>query len=305
MNVPSDIGRIPNKIASNFGGFTAEQLKNWVVVYSMYALRGIISQEEYYCWQSFVLACFLLCRRIVSRDDITKADLLLLKFCQHLQRLYGKSIITPNMHLHCHMAECVKDYGSVYGFWCFSYERYNGILGSFPTNKKKIASQLMRRFIYESYCHSKSRPQDLSTDSVFQHLLPTLISHEPSEIHRHLAPFECSSCFDLTHITLPKTYKTSVLCSSDFENLKIVYKYIYNCTTVDSYVFTRSIKVLKTLRIYGQQFGSTRDPRTRNSAFILAPWAADDGTVCSSPESGNYNDQTRKGSVLLLYSTRF
>ena len=47
---------------------------------------------------------------------------------------YGKSIITPNMYLHCHMAECVKDYGSVYGFWCFSYEWYNGILGSFPTN---------------------------------------------------------------------------------------------------------------------------------------------------------------------------
>ena len=125
LKVPSDLGRIPKKISSNFSGFTAEQLKNWVLLYSMYALRGIISQDEYHCWQAFVLACFLVCRRIIDRQDITKADLLFVKFCNHVERLYGKDVITPNMHLHCHMSECLKDYGSVYGFWCFSYERYN------------------------------------------------------------------------------------------------------------------------------------------------------------------------------------
>ena len=72
MRVPSDMGRIPRKIA--FSGFTAEQLKNLVMVYSMYALRGILSQDEYHCWQAFVLACFLICRRIVDRQDISKAD---------------------------------------------------------------------------------------------------------------------------------------------------------------------------------------------------------------------------------------
>lgn len=47
MRVPSDIGRIPRKIASSFGGFTAEQWKNWVIVYSMFTLRGILPQEHY------------------------------------------------------------------------------------------------------------------------------------------------------------------------------------------------------------------------------------------------------------------
>lgn len=151
MMVPSDIGRIPRKILSSFGSFTAEQWKNWVVVYSMFALRGILPQADYVCWQTFVLACFFLCRRAVSEHDVIKADLLLIKFCQKVEELYGKCVITPNMHLHGHLVDCIKDYGSVYGFWLFPFERYNGILGSFHTNKKTVAAQLMRRFIFESW----------------------------------------------------------------------------------------------------------------------------------------------------------
>ena len=277
LQVPSGIGRIPTKIASNFSGFTAEQLKNWVILYSMYALRGIISQDEYHCWQSFVLACFFLCRRTVSRVDVLKADTLLVKFCRHMERLYGKDSVTPNMHLHCHMAACIKDYGSVYGFWCFSYERYNGILGSFPTNKKKVASQLMRRFISETNSCSLTIPNEFS--HAFENLLSTIVLHEPSEIHRHISSCEVSTCFDLTCISLPKTYKTSILSTSDFENLKVVYKNLYD--NDENHVYTRSIKILKTLRIYGQQFGSIRDPRTKNNSFILAAWASDDGSISS------------------------
>ena len=76
MTVPSDIGRIPRKIMSSFGGFTAEQWKNWVTIYSMFALRGVLLQNDYVCWQTFVLACFFLCRTVITHTDIIKADLL-------------------------------------------------------------------------------------------------------------------------------------------------------------------------------------------------------------------------------------
>lgn len=32
------------------------------------------------------------------------------------------------MHLHCHLWQCMIDVGPVYSFWCFSFERYNGLL---------------------------------------------------------------------------------------------------------------------------------------------------------------------------------
>ena len=35
---PAGIRQIPQKITTAFGGFTAEQWKNWIILYSMYAL---------------------------------------------------------------------------------------------------------------------------------------------------------------------------------------------------------------------------------------------------------------------------
>lgn len=63
------------------------------------------------------------------------ADSMLLLFCQKFERLHGKSKVKPNMHLHGHLKECVLDYGPVYNFWCFSFERFNGILNSFKNNR--------------------------------------------------------------------------------------------------------------------------------------------------------------------------
>lgn len=291
LQVLTGLGRIPRKVSSNFSGFTAEQLKNWVLLYSMYALHGIISQDEYHCWQAFVLACFLVCRRVITSQDIVKADLLFVKFCTHLQRIYGESAITPNMHLHCHMIECLNDYGSMYGFWCFSYERYNGVLGSFPTNRKNVASQLMRRFLYKSQCQSCHFPKDLPEE--LKHILPALSSSDPSEIHRHITPVLLTNCHDFSQITLPALFKMSVLSSDDFSNIKVVYKYLYN--DAEHYSFTRTIKIIKSMKIYGQRFGSSHDPRTRNSSHLMVSWAKQDGTMYLANEHSGVN---RPGKVL-------
>jgi len=37
--VPAKVGKIPFKIDSNFSSFTADQWKNWVVIYTLIALH--------------------------------------------------------------------------------------------------------------------------------------------------------------------------------------------------------------------------------------------------------------------------
>ena len=49
------------------------------------------------------------------------------------------------MHLHGHLHECIRDYGPVYSFWCFAFERMNGILGSYHTNNCNVSTQLAQR----------------------------------------------------------------------------------------------------------------------------------------------------------------
>lgn len=143
MVIPADVGRIPNKIATSFSSFTADQVKNWIIIFSIPALYCILPTQHLDCWRHFMLACRILCKRSLSPTDIALSDALLLKFCRRTQDLYGEFAITPNMHLHGHMKEVLKDYGPVYAFWLFSYERYNGILGNQPNNNKAIETQLM------------------------------------------------------------------------------------------------------------------------------------------------------------------
>ena len=52
----------------------------------------------------------------------------------HIEQLYGKQHITPNMHMSCH---CMLDYGPMHGSWLFSYERMNDILQNQPNNNRQ------------------------------------------------------------------------------------------------------------------------------------------------------------------------
>ena len=145
MMTPQDIGRIPGKIANNFGGFTADQWQSWTVVYSLLPSRGFTRESS--CWTSFVTACKILGKKTISVEDIETGDDYLMKFLKQFVHLHGSEYVTPNMHLHGHLRECLIDFGPLHGFWCFSFERYNGILGAYPTNNRAIEIQLMRKFI--------------------------------------------------------------------------------------------------------------------------------------------------------------
>ena len=43
--VPADVGRIPRKIETGFAGFTADQFKNWVTIYSVPSCMDIYLQS--------------------------------------------------------------------------------------------------------------------------------------------------------------------------------------------------------------------------------------------------------------------
>ena len=61
--------------------------------------------------------------------------------------IYGKEHRNMNMHLHGHLKECILDYGPVYSFWCFAFERMNGVLDSYHTNNHNISVQLACHFL--------------------------------------------------------------------------------------------------------------------------------------------------------------
>ena len=80
---------------------------------------------------NFVRVCYLLVSRIVDENGLNEAHARLLKVAHLIEDNYGPEMITPNIHLSLHITECCRDYGPLYSFWCYSFERINGILGNY------------------------------------------------------------------------------------------------------------------------------------------------------------------------------
>ena len=278
MDVPTDIRHLPKKISSNYGSYTAEQWKNWTLIYSIYALDTVIGAEHLRCWQSFVLACKYLCRSTLSRLDLQRADLLLLKFCKQFETLYGKSSVTPNMHPHCHLRDIIVDHGPIYSFWCFSFERYNGIMGSVSTNKRSLELQLMRKLVLSQSLESLQLPQQYTGQ--FQHLVGNplnSVSKTSSSQEDYTFQSMSTACpvssVDwslLSQVNLPSNYKLQSLDSSDLDILLIVYKSLYQNEVIDATVLAETIKKFATLTIGDQLYGSKLHCRSMHSARIYA-----------------------------------
>ena len=56
LDVGTAIGRLSHRIASDYGGYTASQWKNWALIYSMFCLKSFLPDKHLRCWQAFVLA---------------------------------------------------------------------------------------------------------------------------------------------------------------------------------------------------------------------------------------------------------
>ena len=122
--------------------------------------------------EKFFLAYRILTSTLITVNDVDNAHAILLQFCQQFEELYTHQSAKPNMHLHCHLHECVQNYGPIFGVWGFSFERYNGVLGSYPTNNESIEMHLMKRFLHESMTlrHQMNFNNFLSLNTSFKDL---------------------------------------------------------------------------------------------------------------------------------------
>ena len=69
------------------------------------------------------------------------------------------------------LKDCILDFGPMYSFWLFAFERLNGVIGSYHTNCHDISLQLMRCFLSSSVYGIHNWPQEYKEE-----LVP-LVSH--------------------------------------------------------------------------------------------------------------------------------
>lgn len=282
VNLLTDIGRIPTHISGNYGVFSAAEWKNWVTIFSLYALCGILPEKDYKCWEKFVLACRLLCKPFLLVDDIQKADLLLLDFCRTFEKVYALKDVTCNMHLHNHLKDCLLDYGPMHVFWCFSFERFNGVFGHFHTNNKAVEIQFMRKIMTAKFCDSfrdvllENNCTEIS-EVFFNQIEASVERCRITDITMFLKVSEIMSpftfCLDiLSFISLPKVFKLFALNKDDIILLMSSYRKMYPFASLDIDGMGEIIRKYGYITILGENFGSRQIHRKLRSSDVLACW---------------------------------
>ena len=294
------IGRLPHRIASNYGSYTASQWKNWTLIYSLFCLKSLLPENHLKCWQTFVLACQYLCSPVLTRTDILKADLLFVKFGERIEQLYGRKAVTPNMHLHCHLKDCLLECGPVHAFWCFSFERFNGILGGMQVNGRSIEIQLMRKLQTSRFVW------DVNFPDKFQDTFLPFFNQERTEsveglIVRNATKLVKTACCltvgdiqwsDLSLVGFPNSFKHFVFSVDELRTLLECYKTLYPGQLVE--VTSNIARKYSNVKLGAEKFGSKMDCRNLRSARIMASWTGDDGSI-------DFTSPKRPGVVLFYF----
>ncbi|OAD65787.1 hypothetical protein PHYBLDRAFT_175749 [Phycomyces blakesleeanus NRRL 1555(-)] len=256
MVLPRDYTKLTLKIGKGFPYMKANDWKSWVLVYSPVLLHGVLPFEIYNNWMNFVCACRYLIKPSITFDEVNSAHDYLEMFCKKATKLYTPTILTCNMHLHLHLCETICDFGPVYSYWLFGFERYNGLLKHIKTNgKDSFEATYMRSFVQNAFKGDYTNAVLKSSSHVpFFNILsklspkftPTTTGDKP--LHPSTFPLQLkkSSLMDETdYAHLLQHYKTSY----DLPNL-VSYQY---ATLTNSFV-DNEITNLKFIDLLGQQY---------------------------------------------------
>ena len=301
------MGVSPERWAA-FVSFTADEWKNWILYYSVFSLHGIIPQNHFECWCLLVDACQLLCQPILNTDQVHKAHHLLVQFCKTFENLYGSSHCTPNMHMSCHLKDCILDFGPLSSFWCFPFERYNGFLEGFQKSWNGPEKQMIRKFLSMQYINSQ---QDVTNGGNFINTVRKGIEkHSRVNTVGRYGSFDQTTIQDLNTITCIHNTTCSVASldgtqqsyhclirpfyeksfnDSELACVKKMYSILYPSSTINQ--VSRLYLEARQMLINSEEFISEKS-RSAKSSLIAAHWP---GVVGIDPQG---EAPLRVGSVI-------
>ena len=298
QNIYTNSGKswLPKNIGSHWKFFNAYEWKQFTLVHSLQAFRGVLHPDYLKTWSLFVNACQLISKPCVSKDDVNQAHELFVEYVKQLEIQFGKQVIKPNHHMSLHLKECIEDFGGVYTTWLFAFERFNGQLGDNKTNNKGIEITLMRNIISDSILANKSfdLPKSFSKTCSFPSsktcvFKPTDMKHiSPISMEMSTMPLDkCEKLWSsISHVKVPAEIAGSALKSNHLERIDDddlfllcgTYQAMYPDLNVGIQDLSTLTKKFKTVDIGCETF-TTYGRNERKMCLILAKWCNDSGLI--------------------------
>ena len=120
LKVPGDVGRLPTSFCdkASFGGFTAEQFKIFITVYSRSCFYGLIPERYYKNVVFLAEAIELACQRNLSLQELDFMADAVMKHHNGFMKPFGKWEMSVNYHMFTHIVDNVRDLWPCPGFSC-------------------------------------------------------------------------------------------------------------------------------------------------------------------------------------------
>ena len=232
-----------------------------------------------------------------TAEQVARAHGMLVRFCEQFENNYGTEYCTPDMHMACHLQQCILDYGPLSSFWCFPYERYNGLLEGLQKSWNGPEKQMLQKFL--SIQHIGSVSDQIALDSnVHNEFISTIVKRNTDISSTPLgsySSFDQTTVQDVTTVmqvknidcrvalldATEKSYQCLVeplyekyFSDADLQLLHSMYSLLYPSSSVQH--VARFYHEAKQIIINGEEYISQKS-RSVKSNLIAAHWPSVSG----------------------------
>jgi len=155
---PYRVSRVPRSL-EHHKEFKAHEWSMWMYYYSPIILGSILPKEYYEHWMFIVIGLSILTCSALNGTKILKAKNYLDRFSKNMDRLYGHSNCTFNVHLLTHLTDFAEEYGPLQNISMFAFEDFNSSILSYVKGTQHVSSQVAKRYVQQLI--SKSISEDV------------------------------------------------------------------------------------------------------------------------------------------------
>lgn len=162
--------------------FKASELRTMLLFFLPECLNGILSDKYVSHFRLLSSAIYKLSCTSITPDNLRAAATELDSFVRLFEKYYGSDKTTMNIHLLNHLPICVFKLGPLWSFSMFSFESFNGILGSYFNKYTDINRQIVFRYILRKSLEAKKNIDETNRNSSDNNLLFPKMLIKPSPI---------------------------------------------------------------------------------------------------------------------------
>lgn len=126
--------------------FKATELLHLLIYYMRFSIGHLLPTKLVKHFELLSAAIFILCKREINEDDLKEANIMLIRFADDFEAIYGKGAVTMNVHMLRHYDRMVRLCGPLWTTALFAFESNIGAVKKLVSGTADIVHQIAEKY---------------------------------------------------------------------------------------------------------------------------------------------------------------